>query len=114
LAAGAVANTGPAGWRYIFWIQAALHGFTSLGIFAFYWPKKRTEYPRMAFKDWAWACDPIGCTLFIASATLMLLALNWAGGAYPWKNPHVYATLVVGIVLFIAFCLYGKSLPSCA
>jgi len=108
LAAGAVANTGPSGWRYIFWIQAGLHGLTSLGIFAFYWPKKRSEYRRMAFKEWTWACDPIGCFLFIVSATLMLLALNWAGGAYPWNNPHVYATLVVGIVLFIAFCLYGE------
>ncbi|KAF2688931.1 MFS general substrate transporter [Lentithecium fluviatile CBS 122367] len=106
LAAGGVANVSPSGWRNIFWIQAALHGTTSLGIFAFYWPKKRTDYPRMAFKDWAWACDPIGCFLFIVSATLMLLALNWAGGAYPWSNPHVYANLVVGVVLFIAFCLY--------
>lgn len=44
----------------------------------------------------------------MVSVTLMLLALNWAGGAYPWSNPHVYATLVVGIVLFIAFGLYGE------
>jgi MFS family permease len=105
-----VTNINPSGWRNIFWIQAALHALTSIGIFAFYWPKKRTEYPRMSFKRWAWACDPIGSFLLIASATLMLLALNWAGGAYAWKDPHVCANLVVGIVLFIAFCLYGKFL----
>jgi hypothetical protein len=62
----------------------------------------------MSFKEWMWACDPIGSLLLVAAATLMLLALNWAGGAYPWSNPHVCANLVVGIVLFIAFCLYGN------
>ncbi|KAG9195027.1 hypothetical protein G6011_00147 [Alternaria panax] len=106
LAAGAVTNLSASGWRYIFWIQVGLHGTTSLGLFAFYWPKKRTDYPRMSFKEWVWACDPIGSSLLIAAATLMLLALNWAGGAYPWSNPHVCANLAVGIVLFIAFCLY--------
>ncbi|KAH9882713.1 hypothetical protein J1614_000078 [Plenodomus biglobosus] len=106
LAAGAVTSLSASGWRYIFWIQVALHGMTSIGLFAFYWPKKRTDYPRMTFKQWTWACDPIGSLLLIGSATLMLLALNWAGGAYKWSNPHVCANLVVGIVLFIAFCLY--------
>jgi hypothetical protein len=110
LAAGAVTNLSASGWRYIFWIQVGLHGTTSLGLFAFYWPKKRTEYPRMSFKEWMWACDPIGSLLLVAAATLMLLALNWAGGAYKWSNPHVCANLTVGIVLFIAFCLYGKIL----
>ncbi|KAI4679388.1 uncharacterized protein J4E84_008419 [Alternaria hordeiaustralica] len=106
LAAGAVTNLSASGWRYIFWIQVGLHGITSLGLFAFYWPKKRTDYPRMGYKEWMWACDPVGSLLLVAAATLMLLALNWAGGAYPWSNPHVCANLVVGIVLFIAFCLY--------
>ncbi|KNG45559.1 mfs drug efflux pump [Stemphylium lycopersici] len=106
LAAGAVTNLSPSGWRNIFWIQVALHGITSLGLFAFYWPKKRTDYPRMSFKEWVWACDPIGSLLLVAAATLMLLALNWAGGAYPWSDPHVCANLTVGIVLFITFCLY--------
>lgn len=63
----------------------------------------------MSFKEWVWACDPIGSLLLVAAATLMLLALNWAGGAYPWSDPHVCANLTVGIVLFITFCLYGMS-----
>ncbi|KAI8943356.1 hypothetical protein NX059_001373 [Plenodomus lindquistii] len=106
LAAGAVTDLSASGWRYIFWMQVGLHGLTSFGLFAFYWPKKRTDFPKMTFKEWSWACDPVGSFLLVASATLMLLALNWAGGAYKWSNPHVCANLVIGIVLFIAFCLY--------
>ncbi|KAL6705253.1 hypothetical protein ACN47E_007213 [Coniothyrium glycines] len=106
LGAGAVTNINASGWRYIFWIQVGLHGLTSLGLVLFYWPKKRTDYPKMRFTELVWACDPIGSLLLIGSATLMLLGLNWAGGAYKWSEPHVCANLVVGIVLFIAFCVY--------
>ncbi|KAF2024007.1 MFS general substrate transporter [Setomelanomma holmii] len=107
LTAGAVTNSSPTGWRNIFWIQVGLHGFTALGLFAFYWPKKRShEYPRMSFKQWTWACDPIGCLLIIISATLLLLSLNWAGGAYKWSEPHVYANLIVGLIFLVAFCVY--------
>ncbi|KAH7073994.1 major facilitator superfamily domain-containing protein [Paraphoma chrysanthemicola] len=106
LSAGAVTNLGPSGWRYIFWIQVGLHGFTALGLGLLYWPKKRTDYQKMSFKQWTWACDPIGCFLITVAATLLLLALNWAGGAYQWSDPHVYANLVVGFICLIAFCLY--------
>ncbi|KAL1877918.1 hypothetical protein Daus18300_002271 [Diaporthe australafricana] len=106
LGAGAVTNVDVAGWRYIFWIQAAFHGATSLGLFLFYWPPKNLEYPKMKFKDYIWACDPIGSGLFICSATLMLLALDWVGGAYTWSDPHVAAPLAVGLALLVAFGVY--------
>ncbi|KAH7009966.1 major facilitator superfamily domain-containing protein [Ilyonectria destructans] len=106
LGAGAVTNVNASGWRYIFWMQAAFHGATALGLFLFYWPPKRTESPKLSIKEVLWACDPIGSVLFIGSVTLMLLALNWSGGTYSWSNVHVIAPLVVGIVLLILFGLY--------
>ncbi|ORY02176.1 major facilitator superfamily domain-containing protein [Clohesyomyces aquaticus] len=101
-----VTNANPAGWRNIFWMQAAFHAATSIGLLAFYWPQKKSEYPRMRFSEYVWACDPIGSLLFICSATLMLLGLNWAGGDYPWSDPHVAAPLGIGLGLLVAFCLY--------
>ena len=56
---------------------------------------------------YVWACDPIGSLLFIGSATLLLLALDWAGGAYAWSDVHVAAPLGVGLGLLLLFCLYG-------
>ena len=102
-------NANPAGWRNIFWIQAALHGFTAVGLLAFYWPKKRSDYPKLTFSEALWACDPIGSFLFISSATLMLLALNWAGGAHAWSSAYVVAPLTIGLVLLVVFCIYGMS-----
>lgn len=103
-------NVSSDGWRYIFWIQAAFHGITSVGLFCFYWPPKRTEYPKMSLGEYIWACDPIGSVLFVGSATLMLLSLDWAGGAYDWSNPHVAAPLSLGLVLLVAFAVYGRRL----
>lgn len=112
LGAGAVTNVSSDGWRYIFWMQAAFHGATSLGLFLFYWPSKNVDYPKMSLKHYIWACDPIGSVLFVCSATLLLLALDWAGGAYTWSDPHVAAPLAIGLALLVIFGAYGESLFS--
>ncbi|KAK8085750.1 hypothetical protein PG997_007021 [Apiospora hydei] len=106
LGSGAVTNVNTGGWRYIFWMQAAFHGVTFLGLALLYWPSKNIEYPKMTLQEYVWACDPIGSLLFITSATLMLLALDWLGGAYAPSDPHVAAPLSIGLVCLVAFALY--------
>ncbi|KAI4862838.1 MFS general substrate transporter [Hypoxylon rubiginosum] len=106
LGAGAVTNVNSGGWRYIFWMQAAFHAITAVGLFCFYWPPKHTEYPKMSIRDYVWACDPIGSALFVTGTTLMLLALDWAGGAYAWSNPHVAVPLSLGLVMIAGFAIY--------
>ncbi|KAK3694188.1 major facilitator superfamily domain-containing protein [Podospora appendiculata] len=106
IAAGALTNVDAGGWRYIFWMQAAFHLATSLGLLLFYWPPKATAPPKLSVREILWAVDPIGSVLFVSSATLMLLALDWAGGAYTWSDAHVAAPLSVGLVLLVAFALY--------
>lgn len=106
LGAGGLTNTDAGGWRNIFWLQAAFHLATSVGIFVFYHPPRRSDYGRMSLKQTLWALDPIGSTLFVAAAALLLLALDWAGGAYSWSNPHVAAPLGVGLALLVLFALY--------
>ncbi|KAF3065326.1 Vacuolar basic amino acid transporter 5 [Daldinia childiae] len=106
LGAGAVTNVDAGGWRYIFWMQAAFHGITALGLFCLYWPPKHIQHPKMSLRDYIWACDPIGSVLFVGSATLMLLGLDWAGGAYAWSNPHVAVPVSLGLVLLVSFALY--------
>ncbi|KAI0003579.1 MFS general substrate transporter [Xylariaceae sp. FL0662B] len=108
LGAGALTNVDAGGWRYIFWLQAGFHGITSLGLFCFYWPPKHVESssPKMSLRDYVWACDPVGSTLYVSSATLMLLALDWAGGAYAWSDPHVAIPLSLGLALMVGFGVY--------
>jgi hypothetical protein len=112
LGAGAATNANPGGWRNIFWIQAGFFALTVIGLLLFYHPKKESDFPRMSWKKVIWACDPIGSFLFIVATTLMLLALDWAGGVYPWHDKHVVAPLTIGLVSLVAFALYGKLLAN--
>lgn len=107
LGAGAATNSNAGGWRIIFWIQAGFFAATVVGLFFFYHPKRESDFPKMSWKKVVWACDPIGSFLFIVSATLMLLALDWAGGVYAWGNAHVVAPLTIGLVALLGFALYG-------
>ncbi|OCT48002.1 hypothetical protein CLCR_04088 [Cladophialophora carrionii] len=106
LGAGAVTNADKGGWRNIFWMQAAFHGATVLMLLAFYHPPRRSDYPKMKVAEYLWSLDPVGAMLFIGGATLIILALDWTGGTYPWRDAHVIAPLVVGIVLLIFFGFY--------
>jgi hypothetical protein len=110
--AGAATNASPSGWRNIFWIQAGFFGITILGFFAFYHPRKVNRPEKLSWKAIFWACDPIGSLLFIVSATLMLLALDWVGGVYAWSDRHVVAPLTVGLVCLVGFGVYGELLFS--
>lgn len=107
LGAGGVTNAHASGWRDIFWMQAAFHLASALGLLCFYHPAPRPARSRLSLKALVWACDPVGSALFVASAALLLLALDWAGGSFPWSDAHVAAPLSVGCVLLVAFGLYG-------
>ncbi|RKU46376.1 hypothetical protein DL546_003734 [Coniochaeta pulveracea] len=106
LGSGAMTNSAPDGWRWIFWLQAIFHGLTALGLIFFYYPPKNVEYPKMSFGEYVWACDPIGSALFITGSALTLLAMDWAGGAYESSDPHVAVPLSLGLALLFAFGIY--------
>jgi hypothetical protein len=61
--------------RNIFWMQAAFHGMTSVGLLGFYWPPP-SNYPRLKLRQLIWACDPIGSLLMTVGVTLLLLGFN--------------------------------------
>ncbi|KAH9214292.1 major facilitator superfamily domain-containing protein [Leptodontidium sp. 2 PMI_412] len=106
LAGGGLTNENIKGWRNIYWLQAAFHGATALGLLAFYHPVRPADRPKKSFREVFWAMDPIGSGLFMSGCTLMLLALDWAGGTYKWSNLHVAVPLGLGAGLTVMFCLY--------
>ncbi|KAJ7600789.1 major facilitator superfamily domain-containing protein [Mycena floridula] len=105
LGSGGVTNVDPTGWRNIFWMQAAFHGLSAVGLLGFYWPPP-SKYPKLTVREIIWACDPIGSFLMTSGLTLLLLALNWAGGTFKWSDAHILGPLVIGIVLLGLFGLY--------
>ncbi|TVY13023.1 Trichothecene efflux pump TRI12 [Lachnellula arida] len=106
LGGGAATSVGVSGWRTIYWVQAGFFALTIAGLLVFYHPKREAGSRKMSWGEVGWACDPIGSFLFIGGATLALVALDWAGGVYPWHDRHVVAPLVIGIATLVAFAVY--------
>lgn len=109
LGAGKVTALSASGWRYVFWIQAALHGATCVSLILLYHPPRRSDYSRLGLKEYFWAIDPIGSALFMLGTTLTLLAFDWAP-VYNWNSAQVIAPLCVGLILLLAFFVYGMFL----
>jgi MFS family permease len=47
-----------------------------------------------------------GQLLFLWGLGLLILALTWGGGTYPWNSAHVLAPLVIGGVLALSWIFY--------
>ena len=85
----------------------ALWGITALALFFGYSPPKRhTRFDHLSFWQKIGRLDLPGCGLLLVGLTLLLTGLNLGGGLYVWTSAPVLATLVVGIVLLIAFGIY--------
>lgn len=85
----------------------AFWGLTAIGLFIGYRPPKRhTRFDHLSFWQKLGRLDLPGTGLLTAGLTLFLTGLNLGGGIFTWSSAPVLATLIVGIVVMIAFGLY--------
>lgn len=58
-----------------------------------------------SFKERIKQFDPVGTALLLPGLVLFLLALQWGGNGSSWSSTRVIVTLVLGIVLLVAFAI---------
>lgn len=51
-----------------------------------------------------------GQFLFLWGLGLLILALTWGGGTYPWDSASVLVPLIIGFVLTVSWVLYERSM----
>ncbi|KAL7424758.1 hypothetical protein Q5752_000442 [Cryptotrichosporon argae] len=86
-------------WRWCFYINLPLTS-AAIVIIIFLLPLKRVRgavWTKLRKIDW-W-----GSLLTIVWATLVLIALSWAGSKYAWSSAGVLAPLLVGLAALAAF-----------
>ena len=89
------------------WFQMALWGVTTLLIVIGYQPPKRhTQLDHLSFWQKLGRLDLIGTGLLTTGLTLFLVALNLGGEIFAWTAAQVLATLIVGLVVLVAFGIY--------
>lgn len=85
----------------------ALWGITALGIFLGYRPPKRhTRLDHLPFTQKIGRLDLPGFALLTVGLALFLTGLNLGGGIFPWKSIETLSTLIIGLVLLVAFGIY--------
>ncbi|GJE91548.1 MFS drug transporter [Phanerochaete sordida] len=89
-------------WRWIFWLTLPMTVVSAIMVW-FFMPLKPVE------GDWrvkVRRVDWLGVALILASSTLIVLSLTWAGSEYSWDSPHVLVTLILGLAIAAAFVVW--------
>jgi MFS family permease len=90
-------------WRWCFWINLPVGGLVVILLLLFFHvPKHITSVPATR-KEILLQLDLPGFSLLLASLVCFTLALQWGGQTKPWNDGSVIATLVMWVVLTIAF-----------
>ncbi|MDX8451737.1 MDR family MFS transporter [Mesorhizobium sp. VK9D] len=84
-------------WSLIFWINLPI-GFLAMAIINN--PLKKLP---IAAKNHS--IDGLGAVLLVIATSLLLLALNWGGSAYPWLSREILGLLACSAVFWAFFAL---------
>lgn len=91
-------------WRWCFYINLPFGAVTVVFIGLFLQPSSSKTADRPS-SVWAQIqlLDVRSTFLFIPSIVSLLLALQWGGSVYPWKDGRIIGLLLVFCVLLLAF-----------
>jgi MFS family permease len=93
-------------WRWCFYINLPIGGVAILVIFLLLnIPAPPQRGPPLTKYQQFRKLDPIGTAFFMPGVICILLALQWGGGQYAWKNARIIALLVLGSILLIIFLI---------
>ncbi|CAI6254181.1 unnamed protein product [Periconia digitata] len=104
------ALTDKVSWRWCFWINLPF-GAVSLAVVFFFFTNPERQYSHMSVKDRIKKIDLLGAVFLICAIVSLLLALQWGGQTYAWKNSKVWGTLLgFGLIIsvFIAIQIWQK------
>ncbi|PKX89225.1 MDR family MFS transporter [Aspergillus novofumigatus IBT 16806] len=90
-------------WRWCFWINLPVGGLIIGLLLLFLRIPKHIKSVPATWKEIILALDIPGFCLLLVSLVCLTLALQWGGQTKPWNHGSVIATLVLWIVLSIAF-----------
>ncbi|KAJ5498103.1 Major facilitator superfamily domain general substrate transporter [Penicillium expansum] len=97
------AFTTEATWRWCFWVNLPVGGTAIVLQFLFLRMPKHIKPTPATWKEILLHLDLPGWSLLFISIICLTLALEWGGMGKPWSNGSVIATLIVWVVLTIAF-----------
>ncbi|TDZ19644.1 Efflux pump aflT [Colletotrichum orbiculare MAFF 240422] len=101
-------------WRWCFYINLPLGGVALLVIGFVLRAPAQDDIGSMTLREKLAQLDFLGTSLFIPAVVCLLLALQWGGVEYAWKDGRIIALLVLAGVLVAAFISIQFLLPKTA
>ncbi|KAF4309844.1 putative mfs transporter protein [Botryosphaeria dothidea] len=90
-------------WRWCFYINLPFGLITAIFIFFFFKSPKVVKNTAVGWKAKLNEFDLYGTFFFIPAIVSLLLALQWGGSKYEWKNARIIALFVVFGILILVF-----------
>ncbi|KAM0815749.1 putative Major facilitator superfamily (MFS) profile domain-containing protein [Seiridium cardinale] len=101
-------NTGGhGGWRWAYYFNGIIYGFTAVAVSLTYFPPPpRLSRKQKVFPDILTKVDYTGILIMTGAFTSLVIGVTWGGSTYPWNDGRIIATLVVGCVGLLGFGLF--------
>ncbi|ESZ94587.1 hypothetical protein SBOR_4998 [Sclerotinia borealis F-4128] len=96
------ALTDKASWRWCFWINLPFGAISIGAVAAFFKPPPR-KISGMTVKQRLMEIDLIGASFLMGAIICLLLALQWGGSTYPWRDSKVWGCILGFALLIIIF-----------
>ncbi|ORY32267.1 major facilitator superfamily domain-containing protein [Naematelia encephala] len=92
-------------WRWCFWINLPFGGVAAAAVVFLLPSRKPSQHNANAPTGWRamLVIDYLGAALIMCTITCLLLALQWGGNEYSWKNWRIIFLFILGGLLVIAF-----------
>ncbi|TQS33642.1 hypothetical protein Golomagni_06005, partial [Golovinomyces magnicellulatus] len=93
------------GWRWCFWICLPIVGVTFIITTFFFHVDDAAEAKGLSLKQKLAQLDYTGAIFFLPGVVCLILALQWGGSVYAWKNWRIILLLVLFVVLLAIFAV---------
>lgn len=103
LLGGALTDTPRLTWRFCFYINLPIGFFTAVCVYFFVHTEGGKKSGQVGFKEQIRQMDLPGTALLLPGVICLLLALQWGGTNYAWKNGRIIALLVLAVVFLAGF-----------
>ncbi|KAH7342758.1 major facilitator superfamily domain-containing protein [Rhexocercosporidium sp. MPI-PUGE-AT-0058] len=94
-------------WRWCFYINLPIGAVSIVVIYFFLRIKRENNPDGLSFKARILKLDLIGASILVPAVICLLLALQWGGSTYPWKNSRIIG-LFVGFGLLTILFIYTQ------
>ncbi|KAH8733096.1 major facilitator superfamily domain-containing protein [Phaeosphaeriaceae sp. PMI808] len=99
--------TGKVTWRWCFYINLPVGGFSALLIFFFFkTPPQASMTKKETWKETLLQLDPLGIAFVMSGIISFILAVEYGGQKKPWNSSTVIGLFVGSALIWLAFILW--------